>query len=104
MEQLHEKMNNSADDVKSEKHKILKTILCISIAFTLFFTAFLGLAYLQSSLHSDEGIGTVTQSALYVAVITSCLFLVKPSISVTGHRWTIVISMSAYCLWFAANG
>ncbi|KAK2141720.1 hypothetical protein LSH36_1053g01004 [Paralvinella palmiformis] len=89
---------------KRLKRKILKNVLLISLTFFMLFTAYGGLSSLQSSLHKDEGMGTITQSLLYAAMVLSCLFVPKLLISVVGHKWTIPISMSGYILWMAANG
>src|SRR5687768_4811467 len=58
-----------------EHRRMLKNIVAISIAFMLLFTAFHSTANLQSSLNDDSGLGTISLSALYAALIFSCMFL-----------------------------
>ena len=91
-------------DPKKERRKIMKNIFLISLAFLCNFTAYGGLSRLQSSLHIDEGMGTITQSVLYGTLMISCMFVPKLLINLIGHKWTITVSFSGYILWMAANG
>ncbi|GLH16690.1 UNC93-like protein, partial [Gryllus bimaculatus] len=63
---------------RGEKWRILRNVVLISAAFMLAFTAFFGAANLQSSVNADQGLGTVSLTAAYAALIVSNLFL--PSI------------------------
>jgi Ion channel regulatory protein UNC-93 len=91
-------------DHKKERRRIMKNIILISVAFLFNFNAFQGLSRLQSSLHRDEGMGVITSSVLYAALVLSCMFVPKLLIYAIGHRWTIALSFSGYILWMAANG
>ena len=99
-----ERLPTSREEISREKRRILKNIVLISVAFLLNFTSYNGLARLQSSLHRDEGMGTINQAVLYAALVLSCLFVPKLIISVIGHKWTIPASFTGYILWMAANG
>ena len=63
-----------------------------------------GLSRLQSSLHIDDGMGTISLSVLYGALVLSCMFLPHIIIAMIGHKYTIVVSFSGYILWMVANG
>ena len=94
----------SPEDIKREKNRIMKNVCLISLAFLLLFTSYSGLSRLQSSLHRDEGMGTVTQAVLYGAMVLSCMFTPNLLFSQIGYKWSIPLSMSGYILWMAANG
>ena len=96
--------NWTAEEIKKEKKRIWKNIFLISLSFLMLFTSYGGLSRLQSSLHRDEGMGTISQAVLYSALVVSCLFVPKALITVIGHKWTIAVSMGCYVLWMAANG
>lgn len=102
-----EKATDDGDQKKTstrEKRRIMKNILLISLAFLFNFTAFGGLSRLQSSLHRVDGMGVITSSVLYGALVLSCMFVPNLLIYAIGHRWTITVSFSGYILWMAANG
>jgi hypothetical protein len=68
----------SDDDIEykpSEKWRILKNIVVISLAFMVHFTAFQGAGNLQSSVNADAGLGTATMATIYFALILSNVFL-----------------------------
>ena len=82
-----------------------KNVIIISVCFLLLFTAFNGLQYLQSSIHTAEGLGLATISILYAVLAASNLFSLAPAvISKVGHKWTMVVSMGAYLFWVLMNG
>jgi uncharacterized membrane protein YdbT with pleckstrin-like domain len=59
----------------SEKWRIMKNIVVISLAFMVHFTAFQGAGNLQSSVNADEGLGTVSLATIYFSLILSNVFL-----------------------------
>ena len=59
----------------SEKWRILKNIVVISLAFMVHFTAFQGAGNLQSSVNADEGLGTASMATIYFSLILSNMFL-----------------------------
>ena len=98
-------LSNMTDkDKKQEKRRILKNIILISVCWVMVLSAWGGLAQLQSSLHRDEGMGTINISILHVALTISSLLLPKPIIHLVGHKWAIVMGLFTYILWAAANG
>lgn len=59
----------------SEKWRIMKNIVVISLAFMVHFTAFQGAGNLQSSVNADEGLGTASLATIYFSLILSNVFL-----------------------------
>lgn len=55
---------------RNEKWRILKNVGLISAAFMIQFTAFQGTANLQSSINAKDGLGTVSLSAIYAALVS----------------------------------
>ena len=82
-----------------------KNVLVISLCFFLLFLAYDGLQFLQSSLHTEEGLGLATVSVMHAAISAATLFGVAPAIiNKIGHKWTMVACMMAYLLWMLMNG
>ncbi|XP_069657456.1 protein unc-93 homolog A [Haliaeetus albicilla] len=81
----------------------LKNVLVISFGFLLLFTAYGGLQNLQSSLHSEEGLGVASLSVLYAALILSSMFLPPILIKKLGCKWTITGSMCCYIAFSLGN-
>ncbi|XP_077203679.1 protein unc-93 homolog A [Paroedura picta] len=86
---------------KMEKN--LKNILAISFGFLLLFTAYGGLQSLQSSLHSEQGLGVASLSVVYGGLILSSMFLPPILIKKFGCKWTIVGSMCCYITFSLGN-
>ncbi|XP_036318700.1 UNC93-like protein [Rhagoletis pomonella] len=84
-----------------EKWRILKNISIISFAFMVQFTAFQGTANLQSSINAEDGLGTVSLSAIYAALVVSCIFLPTLIIRKLTVKWTLVFSMLCYAPYIA---
>ncbi|XP_033000068.1 protein unc-93 homolog A [Lacerta agilis] len=84
-----------------EKH--LKNIIVVSVGFLFLFTAYGGLQSLQSSLHSQEGLGVASLSVVYAALILSSMFLPPILIKKLGCKWTIVGSMCCYITYSLGN-
>ncbi|KAI5700765.1 hypothetical protein M8J76_012247 [Diaphorina citri] len=79
-----------------EKWRILKNIGSLSLAFMVQFTAFQGTANLQSSINAKEGLGTVSLSAIYAALVLSCIFVPTFVIKRLTVKWTLCVSMMCY--------
>ena len=80
-----------------------KNVLIISLCFMLLFTAFNGLQFFQSSLHTEEGLACV--SVLYASfVITGLLGVAPLIINKIGPKWTMVVGTCTYLLWVLMNG
>lgn len=88
---------------KMTQRQIIKNLLVVSIAFLFLFTSFQSLTNLQSTLNSDEGLGTGGLSIIYGALIISCMFIPSIMIAKIGCKWTIAASMICYILYMAAN-
>lgn len=96
----------STEDTKPQnvrKRTVYRNLLIISVCFVLLFTAFSALSNIQSSLNSDQGLGTTSLSVIYAAMVISCMFVPTAFIRKVGCKWTMVISMFAYSAYIAAN-
>lgn len=95
----------SIDPVEAKRVKriILKNLFTIGFGWVFLFTAYSSIANLQSSLNSDDGLGTVSLSTIYFSLILSCIFLPTILIKNLGVKWTIFFSQLAYVLYIAAN-
>lgn len=58
---------------------------------------------MQSSLHSEEGLGVASLSVLYAALILSSMFLPPVLIKKLGCKWTIAGSMCGYIAFSLGN-
>ncbi|XP_067012186.1 UNC93-like protein [Anabrus simplex] len=88
---------------RKEKWRILKNIAAVSLAFMVQFTAFQGTANLQSSINARDGLGTVSLSAIYAALVLSCIFVPTFLIKRLTVKWTLCISMMCYAPYIAAQ-
>ncbi|XP_058809078.1 UNC93-like protein [Phymastichus coffea] len=88
---------------RSEKWRILKNIGTVSVAFMVQFTAFQGTANLQSSINASEGLGTVSLSAIYAALVLSCIFVPTFLIKRLTVKWTLCLSMLCYAPYIGAQ-
>ncbi|KAK7115237.1 UNC93-like protein [Littorina saxatilis] len=83
--------------------RILKNVLVVSTGFLFLFTAFQSMANLQTSLNKEDGVGAYSLSAIYLALIVSCIFLPKFLVARLGCKWTIPLCMIGYAAYMAAN-
>lgn len=88
---------------RNEKWRILKNIAAVSFAFMVQFTAFQGTANLQSSINAKDGLGTVSLSAIYAALVLSCIFVPTLLIKRLTVKWTLCVSMLCYVPYLAAQ-
>ncbi|XP_031564037.1 protein unc-93 homolog A-like [Actinia tenebrosa] len=88
---------------KREQCSILLNVFICSISFTLLFTAYISLQNLQSSLNSHKGLGLASLCVIYGLMMLSAIFVPPYMISRVGCKWTMVISMSGYFVYTAAN-
>ena len=51
-------------EIKKERRKIWKNVIMLGVNMCLLFTAFNAMSQLQSSLHTEEGLGVITQVSL----------------------------------------
>ncbi|CAH0703330.1 unnamed protein product [Spodoptera exigua] len=87
----------------NEKWRILKNIAAVSAAFMIQFTAFQGTANLQSSINAADGLGTVSLSSIYAALVVSCIFVPTFLIKRLTVKWTLCISMMCYAPYIGAQ-
>lgn len=88
---------------RKEKWRILKNVSAVSLAFMVQFTAFQGTANLQSSINSKDGLGTVSLSSIYAALVLSCMFVPTYVIKRLTVKWTLCFSMLCYAPYIAAQ-
>lgn len=87
----------------NEKWRILKNVAAVSAAFMVQFTAFQGTANLQSSINAKDGLGTVSLSSIYAALVVSCIFVPTFLIKRLTVKWTLCLSMMCYAPYIAAQ-
>ncbi|CAO1386891.1 unnamed protein product [Diamesa hyperborea] len=88
---------------RSEKWRILKNIATVSFAFMVQFTAFQGTANLQSSINSQDSLGTISLASIYAALVVSCIFLPTLIIRKLTAKWTLFFSMLCYMPYIASQ-
>ncbi|XP_003702461.1 UNC93-like protein [Megachile rotundata] len=88
---------------RGEKWRILKNIGTVSVAFMVQFTAFQGTANLQSSINASDGLGTVSLSAIYAALVLSCIFVPTFVIKRLTVKWTLCMSMLCYAPYIGSQ-
>ncbi|CAG9764674.1 unnamed protein product [Ceutorhynchus assimilis] len=86
-----------------EKWRILKNVTAISCAFMIQFTAFQGTANLQSSINAKDGLGTLSLSSIFAALVVSCIFVPSFLIKRLTVKWTLCISMLCYAPYIASQ-
>ena len=86
------------------KKNIFKNIVVLNTIFLLTGIGHNGLGAIQSSLHADDGVGTISTSVNYGFYSVSCLFIAPVIIRICGFKWTVVMSLVPTLLWFVANG
>lgn len=62
-----------------------------------------GTANLQSSINATDGLGTVSLSAIYAALVISCIFLPTLIIRRLTVKWTLCLSMLCYAPYIGAQ-
>lgn len=87
----------------SEKWRILKNVAMTSLAFTFLYTAFQGMMNIQSSINPENGLGTIALSMIYLTQMVSCLFVPKLMIDKLTVKWTMVLTLSFYAPYIAAQ-
>lgn len=88
---------------RNEKWRILKNVAAVSAAFMVQFTAFQGTANLQSSINAADGLGTVSLSSIYAALVVSCIFVPTFLIKRLTVKWTLCLSMMCYAPYIGAQ-
>lgn len=97
---------NNSIYVNDECHSmyfIWKDVLIISLGFLCNFIAFNGLSNVQSSLNSNEGLGSASLGVIYAALIISSFILPSMLVKRFGCKWTMVVCIPFYTLYMLAN-
>ncbi|CAG0918284.1 unnamed protein product [Notodromas monacha] len=89
--------------IRNEKIRIWKNVLVVSLGFLLLFMSFSSVSALQSSINSDNGLGTYSLTVIYVGLVFSSLFLVTFTIHKLTAKWTIVVCNLCYMGYIAAQ-
>lgn len=87
----------------SESSLMLKNAAVISISFMILFTSYQSMAALQSSINKDSGLGSLSLSVIYVALVVSSMFVPSFMIDKLKPKWTMVLSMLCYSFFIAAQ-
>ena len=88
---------------KSQKRRIYKNVLLVSISFLLLFVAFESMSKLQSSINTVDNLGLWSSVVVYASLILSCLFVPSWVISKLTLKWTMVASILCYSTYIAAQ-
>ena len=64
---------------------------------------FQGTANLQSSINAKDSLGTISLSAIYGALVVSCIFLPTLIIRKLTVKWALFFSMMCYAPYIAAQ-
>ncbi|CAF1494994.1 unnamed protein product [Adineta ricciae] len=83
--------------------QIYKNLAVLSIAFVLLFTAYSGIAALQSSLNTKGNVGINSLLVNTIFIAFGSIFLTGISIDIFGLKWTILIGEITYISYIAAN-
>jgi hypothetical protein len=84
--------NNGKEYKPSEKWRIMKNIVVISLAFMVHFTAFQGAGNLQCSVNAAEDLGTVSLATIYFSLILSNVFLPVVMIRLVAYIFILIFN------------
>ncbi|GFY76732.1 UNC93-like protein [Trichonephila inaurata madagascariensis] len=85
------------------KGRILKNFIVLCAGVLLLFTAFNGLAMLQSTMNRKQGVGVTSQAVNYICFCISAVLFPKYVIKKLGKKVTVVISTVMYLPYTASN-
>ncbi|CAF0755185.1 unnamed protein product [Adineta ricciae] len=83
--------------------QIYKNLAILSIAFVLLFTAYNGIAALQSSLNTKGNVGINSLLVNTIFIAFSSIFLTGIAMDIFGLKWTILIGEITYISYIAVN-
>lgn len=83
--------------------RITKNMYMISLVFLFEFSAFQGLANLQSSINCEGGLGTISLAVTYFTLMISSFFVPTFMLDKFGPKWTILMCICGYMVYTAAN-
>lgn len=84
----------------SSRH--LRDLHILSFTFLFIFTAYTATQNLESSLNSDEDLGTTSLAILYLSY-TVCSFVATPFVKRFGSKNAVILGTSGYWLFIASN-
>ena len=88
-------------DISDAKKKFYRHLFAYNIAFFLLFSAFIGLAVVQSSLNGR--VGAMSLAVLFFVSIFACIFISPIANTLIGCKPTIVICFGGFFAWEASN-
>ncbi|GIY91137.1 hypothetical protein CDAR_444001 [Caerostris darwini] len=94
------------DGVKKEefsKLRIVKNLVLLSMSFFFTFTAFFGLTMLQSTMNKAEGIGVISQAAIFTVQALSSLLISSYALKKLGTKVSLITGMAIYIPHISAN-
>lgn len=77
--------------------------MVVSFGFLLLFTAFQSVQNLQSSINSEQGLGSSSLATIYAALVVSCMFVPTYMIRRLGLKYTLIVAVLMYSVYFVAN-
>lgn len=99
--------SSSADENVKELHsktssRHLRDLHVLSFAFLFVFLAYGAAQNLESSLNTDEDLGTTSLGILYLS-FTVCSFLATPFVRWLGSKNSVILGTSGYWLFIVSN-
>ncbi|GIY91145.1 putative potassium channel regulatory protein unc-93 [Caerostris darwini] len=88
---------------KFSKLGIVKNLTLLSMSFLFLFTAYNGLSMLQTTMNRAEGIGTISQAAIYILYGLSSLSLSSYTVKKLGTKICLITGMISFVPYIAAN-
>ncbi|GIY97912.1 UNC93-like protein [Caerostris extrusa] len=85
------------------KLRIFKNLTLLSMSYLLVFTAYNGLSMLQTTMNKAEGIGTISQAAIYILYGLSSLFLSSYVVEKLGTKGSLITGMACFVPYIASN-
>ncbi|GIY97917.1 UNC93-like protein [Caerostris extrusa] len=85
------------------KLRIVKNLVLLSVSYLFIFTAFLGLTMLQSTMNKAEGIGVISQAAIFTFQGLSSLLISSYVLKKLGTKVSLITGMAMFVPYIAAN-
>lgn len=85
------------------KYFYWKNFVGVSVSILCLLTAYNCLFYIQSSLHSKGGLGSLALAVDYGAQVVACLFVPALLMKKIGYKWTLTVAMVAVGTYIGAN-
>ncbi|GIY91144.1 UNC93-like protein [Caerostris darwini] len=85
------------------KLRIVKNLVLLSMSYLFIFTAFLGLIMLQSTMNKAEGIGVISQAAIFTFQGLSSLLISSYVLKKLSTKVSLITGMAIFVPYIAAN-